>query len=68
MSFDMGGKTINMAGRGLFFMVRENSLWWAVGVNSRLTPLEGIARIPVKPTGRGSMPAMAPRHRRLSRR
>ena len=30
MSFDMGGQTINMGGRDMFFFVKENSRWWAV--------------------------------------
>ncbi|MDR0499165.1 MAG: nuclear transport factor 2 family protein [Holophagales bacterium] len=30
MSFDMGGSTIQQAGRDLFFVVRENGRWWAV--------------------------------------
>ena len=30
MSFDMGGQTVNMAGRDMFFLVRENGKWWAV--------------------------------------
>ncbi len=30
MSFDMGGKTINMGGRDMFFFVKENGSWWAV--------------------------------------
>jgi ketosteroid isomerase-like protein len=31
MSFGMGGRTINSAGRDLFFVVKENGKWWAVG-------------------------------------
>jgi hypothetical protein len=30
MSFDMGGKTINMGGRDMFFFVKEGEKWWAV--------------------------------------
>jgi len=30
MSFDMGGQTINMGGRDMFFFVKENDKWWAV--------------------------------------
>ena len=30
MSFDMGGKTINMGGRDMFFFVKESDRWWAV--------------------------------------
>jgi hypothetical protein len=30
MSFDMGGKTINMGGRDMFFFVREGEKWLAV--------------------------------------
>ena len=30
MSFDMGGQTINMGGRDMFFFVKENGSWWAV--------------------------------------
>jgi hypothetical protein len=30
MSFDMGGQTINMAGRDMLFFVKENGKWWAV--------------------------------------
>ncbi|MCC6209004.1 MAG: nuclear transport factor 2 family protein [Gammaproteobacteria bacterium] len=30
MSFDMGGKTINMGGRDMFFFIREGERWWAV--------------------------------------
>lgn len=30
MSFDMGGQTVNMAGRDMFFLSRENGKWWAV--------------------------------------
>lgn len=30
MSFGMGGQTVNMAGRDMFFLVRENGKWWAV--------------------------------------
>lgn len=30
MSFDMGGQTINMGGRDMFFFVKENGRWWAV--------------------------------------
>ncbi|MDA8092912.1 MAG: nuclear transport factor 2 family protein [Betaproteobacteria bacterium] len=31
MSFEMGGQTITMGGRDLFFVVRENGRWWVVG-------------------------------------
>lgn len=30
MSFDMGGQTIDSAGRDLFFLVRESGRWWVV--------------------------------------
>jgi len=30
MSFDMGGKTITMGGRDMFFFVKEGERWWAV--------------------------------------
>jgi ketosteroid isomerase-like protein len=30
MSFDMGGNTINMGGRDMFFFVIEGGKWWAV--------------------------------------
>lgn len=30
MSFDMGGNTINMGGRDMFFFVKEDGKWWAV--------------------------------------
>ena len=30
MSFDMGGNTINMGGRDMFFFVKEGEKWWAV--------------------------------------
>lgn len=30
MSFDMGGQTINMGGRDMFFFVKEEGRWWAV--------------------------------------
>ena len=30
MSFTMGGQTINMGGRDMFFFARENGRWWAV--------------------------------------
>lgn len=30
MSFDMGGQTINMGGRDMFFFVKEGERWWAV--------------------------------------
>lgn len=30
MSFDMGGQTIDMGGRDLFFFVKEAGRWWAV--------------------------------------
>lgn len=30
MSFDMGGATINMAGRDMFSLVNENGKWWIV--------------------------------------
>lgn len=30
MSFDMGGRTIDMGGRDMFFFVREDGRWWAV--------------------------------------
>ena len=30
MSFDMGGQTISMGGRDMFFFVKENGRWWAV--------------------------------------
>lgn len=30
MSFDMGGNTINMGGRDMFFFVKEGERWWAV--------------------------------------
>lgn len=31
MSFDMGGPNIETGGRDLFFFVKENGRWWAVG-------------------------------------
>lgn len=30
MSFDMGGRTLTLGGRDMFFLVRENGRWWAV--------------------------------------
>jgi len=30
MSFDMGGSTINLGGRDMFFFVKEGERWWAV--------------------------------------
>ncbi|ABD71173.1 hypothetical protein Rfer_3466 [Rhodoferax ferrireducens T118] len=30
MSFTMGGQTINMGGRDMFFFAREKGRWWAV--------------------------------------
>jgi ketosteroid isomerase-like protein len=30
MSFDMGGRTIDMGGRDMFFFVKEGGKWWAV--------------------------------------
>lgn len=30
MSFDMGGQTIAMGGRDMFFFVKEDGRWWAV--------------------------------------
>lgn len=30
MSFDMGGKTITMGGRDMYFFVKEGERWWAV--------------------------------------
>lgn len=30
MSFDMGGRTIHMGGRDMFFFVEEGGRWWAV--------------------------------------
>lgn len=30
MSFDMGGRTIDMGGRDMFFFVKEGESWWAV--------------------------------------
>jgi len=30
MSFDIGGNTINMGGRDMFFFVKEGEKWWAV--------------------------------------
>lgn len=30
MSFDMGGQTINLGGRDMFFFVKEDGNWWAV--------------------------------------
>jgi len=30
MSFDMGGQMVNMAGRDMFFFVKEDDRWWAV--------------------------------------
>ena len=30
MSFDMGGQTINLGGRDMFFFVKEGNRWWAV--------------------------------------
>ena len=31
MAFEMGGQRIETGGRDLFFFVRENGRWWAVG-------------------------------------
>jgi hypothetical protein len=30
MSFEMGGQTIDMGGRDMFFFVKETGRWWAV--------------------------------------
>lgn len=30
MSFDMGGRTIELGGRDMFFFVKEDGRWWAV--------------------------------------
>jgi hypothetical protein len=30
ISFDMGGQTINMSGRDMFTLVKEDGKWWAV--------------------------------------
>lgn len=30
ISFDMSGQTINMSGRDMFTLVKENGQWWAV--------------------------------------
>jgi ketosteroid isomerase-like protein len=30
ISFDMGGQTISMGGRDMFFFVKEDGRWWAV--------------------------------------
>lgn len=30
MSFDMGGRTINLGGRDMFFFAKEDERWWAV--------------------------------------
>jgi hypothetical protein len=30
MSFDMGGNTVSMGGRDMFFFVKEGQRWWAV--------------------------------------
>lgn len=30
MSFDMGGRTINLGGRDMFVFVKEDGKWWAV--------------------------------------
>ena len=30
MSFDLGGQTINLGGRDMFFFVKEGDRWWAV--------------------------------------
>jgi hypothetical protein len=30
MSFDLGGHTIHMGGRDMFFFVKEGARWWAV--------------------------------------
>ena len=30
MSFDMGGNTVDMGGRDMFFFVKEGQKWWAV--------------------------------------
>lgn len=31
MAFDLGGQTIDLGGRDLFFMIREIGRWWVVG-------------------------------------
>ena len=31
MAFELGGQRVEMGGRDLFFFVRENGRWWAVG-------------------------------------
>ncbi|TRW93174.1 nuclear transport factor 2 family protein [Candidatus Methylobacter oryzae] len=31
IAFDMNGQTFNSAGRDMFFMVKEEGRWWAVG-------------------------------------
>jgi hypothetical protein len=40
MSFDMGGQTINMDGRDMFFFVRENGKWLAVADQFSPYPVE----------------------------
>jgi len=30
MSFDMGGQTMDLGGRDMFFFVKEDGKWWAV--------------------------------------
>lgn len=30
MSFEMGGQTVNMGGRDMFFLVNEGGKWWVV--------------------------------------
>ena len=30
MTFDMGGNTVNLGGRDMFFFVKEGGAWWAV--------------------------------------
>ncbi len=30
MAFDLGGETVNMGGRDMFFFVKEDGGWWAV--------------------------------------
>lgn len=38
IAFDMNGQTFNSAGRDMFFMVKEEGRWWAVGDQFSLFP------------------------------
>jgi ketosteroid isomerase-like protein len=43
MAVDMGGRTIELAGRDMFFFVRENGRWWAVADQFSPYPAEAGA-------------------------